>query len=75
MATCFLQSFSIVRTSHQPKHVLLSSILKSICKYSPDAKILTEEKELNWEAYYIPQTPIIQDDYSLFPKTTSIKIQ
>ena len=45
-----------------------SHILKSIRTYSPEAKILTEEKELNWEAYYIPQTPIIQDDYSLFPK-------
>ena len=45
-----------------------SHILKSICKYSLDVKILTEEKELNWEAYYIPQTLIVQDDYSLFPK-------
>ena len=37
-------------------------------KYSPAPKILTDEKELNWEAYYIPQSPMAQDDYSLFPK-------
>ena len=68
MSTSFLLPFSIVRTSLHPKHFLLSCILKSMFKQSPDSKILTDEKELNWEAYYIPHSPISQDDYSLFPK-------
>ena len=36
--------------------------------YSPEPRILTEEKEPNWEAYYIPQMLIIQDNTSNFPK-------